>query len=235
MINSFREENFFLSNMFPVKIKHEDIIYPSVEHFYVSQKFDKDLTEIINEEKFNIRKEDFLIGTLAELHPIKGLEFLIKASKILKDNIPDKYKNVKILILGEGQEKNRLGKIITDLSLQNNVILGGFLENGSKYLKGFEVFILPSLSEAMPLSLLEAGQACLPVIATNVGGIPEIIEDKKTGLLIEPGNENNIVEAIDSIINNEVFANELAINLKNKINTEFDVEIFYKKTFDLYK
>jgi glycosyltransferase involved in cell wall biosynthesis len=201
--------------------------------------FERDYVRNLLQEKFNINKEDFVVGTLAELHPIKGLGFLIKTAKILseqsKNYSDEKYKNIKILIFGEGQEKNKLGKMIVDLGLKNKVILGGFLENGSQYLKGLDVFILPSLSEAMPLSLLEAGQAELPIIATNVGGIPEIIENKKTGLLIEVGNEESITDAINFIIENKNKSEEMGTNLKNKIVSEFNVENFYKKTFETYK
>jgi len=197
--------------------------------------FEKDYVRNFFQEKFNISKEDFVIGTLAELHPIKGLEFLIKSTKILSEQGKNlNEKNIKMIIFGEGQEKNKLEKMIIDLSLQNKVILGGFLENGSQYLKGFDVFILPSLSEAMSLSILEAGQAEIPVIATKVGGIPEIIENKKTGLLIESGNEVAVTEAINFVAGNESAAAEMASNLKNKVETEFNVEYFYKKTFEVY-
>jgi glycosyltransferase involved in cell wall biosynthesis len=212
---------FFLMN----KIK---VIHNGVKDV---QFFEKDYVRIFFQEKFNINQEDFIVGTLAELHPIKGLNFLISAGK----KLTTENSNLKILIFGEGKEKNKLEKIIIDLGLQNKVILGGYLENGSKHLKGFNVFILPSLSEALPLSILEAGQAQIPVIATNVGGIPEIIENEKTGLLIQSNNEKSIEESITRLLKNEVFTKELTKNLKNKIDQEFNVKNFYKKTFDLYR
>jgi glycosyltransferase involved in cell wall biosynthesis len=195
------------------------------------QFFEKDYVRNFFQEKFKINKEDFVVGTLAELHPVKGLNLLISAGR----KLTEENNNLKILIFGEGQEKNNLEKLIIDLSLQNKVILGGLLENGSKYLKGFDVFILPSLSEAMPLSLLEAAQAEIPVIATNVGGIPEIIENEKTGLLIKPGSEKEIEESVTRLLKNEIFTKELSTNLKNKVAVEFNVEDFYQKTFNLYK
>jgi len=198
---------------------------------------ERDYVRNFFQEKFNIGKEDFIVGTLAELHPIKGLEFLIKSAKILNEqskNVDEENKNLKVLIFGEGQEKTKLEKDIFDLSLQNKVILGGFLENGSQYLKGFDILILPSLSEALPLCLIEAGQAEIPVIATNVGGIPEIIENKKTGLLIEPKNEMMLTEAIKFFTDNKSSANEMASNLKNKIDTDFNINNFYLETFNVY-
>jgi len=199
---------------------------------------EKDVVRNLFKEKFNITENDFVVGTLAELHPIKGLNVLIGAAKTYFNETANSNvkltSNVKFLIFGTGQEKESLEKMIIDLSLENKVILGGFLENGSNYLKGFDIFILTSLSEALPLSILEAGQAGLPVIATRVGGIPEIIENKKTGLLIEPGNKKEIVEAVNYIINNESEAQKMAGALKNKVAEDFNIENFYKETFELY-
>jgi len=167
-----------------------------------------------------------IVGTICELHPIKGLSGLITAFK--------KNNDAKLIIVGGGELEKNLKKQISDLGLQNKVFLTGFIEDGAKYLKAFDIFILNSFSEAMALVILEAGQAKLPVIATKVGGIPEIIEDNKTGLLIEPGNENDVEDAINNLLKNNSFAQELALNLKNKIETEFDIEDFYTKTFNLY-
>jgi glycosyltransferase involved in cell wall biosynthesis len=192
--------------------------------------FEKDYVRNFFQEKFAISREDFVIGTLAELHTVKGLDFLIASAKILNEQ----NKKIKILVFGEGQEKNKLEKMIQDLKLQDVFILGGFIKNGSQYLKGFDIFILPSLSEAMPLSILEAGQAGLPVISTNVGGIPEIIENKKTGLLINPGSEKEITDAINYLKENKVEAEKMAANLKDKVERDFNFEEFIKKTFAVY-
>lgn len=181
------------------------------------------------EETYNIPSTKKIIGTLAELHPIKGLEFLIRAAK----NIPNKESWV-ILIFGTGQEEEKLRSLIKELNLENNVILGGFLKNGSSYLKAFDVFILPSLSEAMPLSIIEAGQAEIAVIATEVGGIREIIEHRKTGLLIQPHDSTEIQNAVETLLGNENLATELANNLKQKIERDFRFDEFTTKTFNLY-
>ena len=168
-----------------------------------------------------------IVGTICELHPIKGLSGLINAFK--------KNDDAKLIIVGSGELENDLKKQISDLGLQNKVFLTGFIEEAPKYLKAFDVFILNSFSEAMALVILEAGQGEVPVIATKVGGIPEIIEDRKTGLLIEPGNEATVAEAIKYMIENKTFATEVVSNLKHKVETEFGVDIFYEKTFKIYK
>ncbi len=218
-----QSENIPFSFLIKNKIK---IIYNGVGEINF---LDRTYVRNLFKEKFNINTQDFLIGTLAELHPIKGLNFLVEAANDITEE------KMKILILGTGQEEESLNKQIKEKRLENKVILGGYLEEGSSFLKGFDIFILPSLSEAMPLSIIEAGQAQLPVIATKVGGIPEIIENKKTGLLIETYNKISIVDAIKYIKNNLEESHTMSKNLKDKIDKEFNVEIFYSKTFDLYK
>lgn len=168
-----------------------------------------------------------IVGTICELHPIKGLEGLIKAFK--------KNDEAKLIIVGSGELENDLKKQISDFGLQNKVFLAGFIEDGAKYLKAFDIFILNSFSEAMALVILEAGQAELPVIATKVGGIPEIIENKKTGLLVESGNEVAVSEAINFIIENKSFSEKMAFDLKNKIDSDFNIDNFYLETFKIYE
>jgi glycosyltransferase involved in cell wall biosynthesis len=167
-----------------------------------------------------------IVGTISELHPIKGLEALISAFQNIKDAI--------LIIVGSGELESKLKKQILDLKLQEKVFLTGFIENAPTYLKGFDYFILNSYSEALALVVLEAGQAGLPVIATKVGGIPEIIEDKKTGLLINPGSENEIIEAVDFLIKNNEETEKMGVNLKEKINKDFNFEEFIEKTFAVY-
>jgi glycosyltransferase involved in cell wall biosynthesis len=180
-------------------------------------------------EKINLinNQNKKIVGTICELHPIKGLSNLISGFKNIDDAI--------LIIIGDGELKDRLREQINDLGLQNKVFLTGFIKDAAKYLQAFDIFILNSFSEALALVVLEAGQANLPVIATRVGGIPEIIENKKTGLLIEPGNEKEVEDAVNNLIKNDEAAFKLAANLKNKLDTEFDVENFYIKTFEIYK
>lgn len=106
--------------------------------------------------------------------------------------------------------------------------------NASKYLKNFDIFVLPSIKEGLPYAILEAGLAGLPVVASNVGGIPEIIENEKDGLLVPPENSEKLSEAIKKLIDNKPLRETLAKNLNEKIKKEFSLEKMIKETMWAY-
>ena len=172
-----------------------------------------------------------LIGTVSELHKNKGLEYSIKAfNKLIKST----KEETSLIIIGEGDERKNLEKLITSQNLQNNIFLVGRIENSFKYLKAFDIFTLTSITEALPYCLLEAGLAGLPVIASNVGGIPEIIDNGINGILVEPKDSEQISLAIQNLIENQDNASRLASNLNTKIKNDFSFDKMKKETIDIY-
>ncbi|MDP3902077.1 MAG: glycosyltransferase family 4 protein, partial [bacterium] len=107
--------------------------------------------------------------------------------------------------------------------------------DASRYLKNFDIFALPSIKEGLPYVILEAGLAGLPVVASNIGGIPEIIEDGKSGLLTPPKNSEALTEAIKRLIDDKNLRDTLAANLHEKIKTEFSVEKMLNATMTTYE
>ena len=90
------------------------------------------------------------------------------------------------MVIGEGEEKKNLERLAQDLKIDDRVFSPGAIPDARRYFKNFHIFVLPSLSEAFGITILEAMSQKIPVIATNVGGIPEIIEDENTGILVPP-------------------------------------------------
>ncbi len=178
----------------------------------------------------NAKGRPIWIGTMAELHHIKGLSYAIRAMK----SVSQKYEIV-FVIMGEGEERTQLESLIKAEGLEGKVILKGYVENAPTYLKAFDIFTLTSISEAMPLSLLEAGMASLPVIATNVGGVGEVVENEKTGLLIEPRNIIGIFRSLERLIEDKTFRGKLGKNIQEKVKTEFSKENMLRKTFAFYE
>lgn len=178
------------------------------------------------------------IGTVAELHPIKGYEYAIKAIHTLNEKLKKEHsgKNKIIYtILGEGSDRPRLEKLIKDLELEENVILMGHVKNAAEYIKAFDIFLFPSLSEGLCYALIEAGIASLPCIASSVGGIPEIIDDMKTGILIQPKNEKDIAHAIEFYLTHKDIAKEYGKALHVSVTKRFNFEEMVKNTIASYK
>jgi glycosyltransferase involved in cell wall biosynthesis len=176
-----------------------------------------------------LEPDTFWLGTIAELHQNKGLDFLIEAISQLAPDHPE----LKVVIIGEGEEHAKLEKLIAAKNLVNRIFLIGQHREAGQYLLAFDLFVLPSRKEGLPFALLEAGQAGLPVIASRVGGIPEIITDN-TGLLVEVGNIAELTDTIEKVISHPDLITHLGHNLQKKIAQEFSLGRMLTATLTLY-
>lgn len=172
----------------------------------------------------------FWIGTIAELHPVKGLPVLIEAFEHFLADIPD----AELVLIGEGQERGALEQQMKVEGVYERTLLAGHVPNAATYLNAFDIFVLPSRSEGLAYVLLEAGQAGLPVVATNVGGIPEIIEDQKTGILVPYGDRQALTRALLILAQAETLRTSIATHLKEKVGSDFSLARMTKETFALY-
>lgn len=200
------------------------------------EAFEKELFHFTTQEKQKIRTQLFEAGsddkillTVAALHPRKGLKYLLKALK----NIVEQKTGVKLAIVGEGPEQKDLEKLTEKLKLQKHVRFLGHQENIPKLLKSADLFVLPSLKEAFGLVLLEAMAAQLPIVATNVGGIPEIVEDRKSGFLVEPKNPDILAKTVLMLLNNKPLRDKLAFLGHHRVK-QFDVQTMVEKTKKVY-
>ena len=125
-----------------------------------------------------------IIGTVANFYKTKGLEYLIKAAIQI---------NAQFVIIGDGRLRLKLEKLIKKYKLENKIFLVGRIPDAYKYLKAFDVFVLPSLKEGFPWIILEAVAAQIPVVATKVGALPEILSEES---LVEPKNTEALVKKI---------------------------------------
>jgi glycosyltransferase involved in cell wall biosynthesis len=170
---------------------------------------------------------EIIVGTISELHKNKGLDFLILACAGLPDN-------VSIYIIGDGEEKNNLAGMIKKLGLQKKVFLPGRVENAGKFLKAFDIFTLTSRTEALPYAVLEAGLAGLPVIASHVGGIPEIIENEKSGILVPAGNIAEISKSLKNLVLEPQKRDSLGQALQEKVEQYFSLQKMITETEKFY-
>lgn len=173
---------------------------------------------------------DFWSMTIGELHPVKRHGAVIDVLKEIVETKPD----TRHLIIGEGEEREALEAQIEKLNLSENVFLLGSVEEASRYLKAADVFVLASRSEGMPYVLIEALIANVPVVATTVGGIPEVIENEVEGLLTPPLDNKALFEAILSLRNDPALRLKFSENAKEK-SKEFTLEKTLENTLALYK
>ena len=163
-------------------------------------------------EKTHINLSRPLIGVIAELTKNKGILYLIQALLILKKS---GYRFT-CLIIGTGEQKNIIEEMIAKNALGKFIFLTGFLENASEYLKALDIMVLPSLKEGLPYVLLEAQKAGIPTISTDVGGIPDIIEHMKNGILVSPKNTGELAEALETIIRSKILRIQFAKQAEEK-------------------
>ncbi len=173
---------------------------------------------------------DTWVGTVAELHPVKGLSYAIEAIAILHE----KYPTLRYLILGSGQLRETLEKQIAENGLQETVFLLGQVQDAPLYGKAYDLFLLPSLSEAFGISILEAGLAALPTIATRVGGISEILTHGETGLLVPAKNPGAIAGAVMTLLADEPLRHRLGAALEQRVRSEFSIDRVVHETFAAY-
>ncbi len=166
-----------------------------------------------------------IIGCIANFYKTKGLPYFIEAAKIISIN---QHKSV-FLIIGEGKQRKKLESLIKKYKLENTVFLLGRIPEAFKYLKAFDILVLPSLKEGFPWIILEAMAAEIPIIATNVGAIPEIIKDGKNGILIEPKDSKVIAEKIIWLLNNQEKAQKIAFKAKENLK-KFNLEKMIEQT-----
>lgn len=173
----------------------------------------------------------FWIGTIAELHPRKQLETAIRAFGIIAKRFPQAV----FVIVGEGQERKKYEQLIHDLGLNGCVILCGHINNAPAYLSAFDMFVSSSMAEGFAYAILEAGSAGLPIVATPVGGTPEIIENGITGLLFTSGDAPALATAFEQLLSDEPLRKKLSTAVHARTLNEFSIEHMIHKTAEVYR
>jgi glycosyltransferase involved in cell wall biosynthesis len=154
------------------------------------------------------------IACVAELHPIKRHRVLFEAIAQIKETVP----RLRLLCIGDGQLRTELETYIQAHNLGDNVYILGPVTEAARFLRGFDSFALASQSESYGYVLHEAGLAKLPVVATTVGGIPDIVTNKETGLLVPPNDSPALAKALLAIHQNHNYAQSLAKALHDNLS-----------------
>ncbi len=144
----------------------------------------------------NVALKGTIVGTVGRLMPIKNYSFFLH---VAKEVLNDDHK-IEFLIIGNGIERNKLENLASSLGILENVIFAGWVENPYPLIAKMDIFVLTSLWEGLGIVLMEAMALGKPVIATKVGGIPEVVEDGKSGILIPPDDVESFSKAISTLL-----------------------------------
>lgn len=183
-------------------------------------------------QKLGLEKETFVILTVGRLVAWKGHRFLINA---LNNPPLNAEENVKLLIAGDGPLKEELAQLIAKQGLTAKITLLGYATNVPELMTAADLFVLPSLNEPFGLVLLEAMAAKLPIIATNNGGVPEIITHQQTGWLVPPQDAPALAAAICRLKSDAQLRATLALNAWQELNNRFSLTEMLAKTEKVYE
>ena len=173
-----------------------------------------------------------IIGSAGRLSVEKGQVDLIEAFAQLPGEIRD---NCRLVIAGTGPEENAIRSTTTRLGLENSVTLAGFICDMRSFYQAIDIFCLPSLSEASPLTILEAAASSKAVVATLVGSIGSLIKSGVDGLIVEPGNCPQLAEALKKVIDSQELRTSFGTKLRKKLAEDHGIGQWAQTVFDIYE
>jgi glycosyltransferase involved in cell wall biosynthesis len=182
-------------------------------------RFEVKALRVGRRETLGIPLEAPVVGTVGRLTEIKRQDLLIRAFGLMLDRAPDAH----LLIVGDGPLGGELRRLADSLDLGDRVHFAGYEPHPEVYLAEMDVFALSSRSEGMPLAVLEAWAAGLPVVATHVGGLPELIQDGQTGILVDTDDEAPLAEALVGLIADPSRARQLGDNGRRRVEADYSL------------
>jgi glycosyltransferase involved in cell wall biosynthesis len=192
--------------------------------------------EEAREARGRVRKElgvgagDVLIGIVANLREEKGYQFLLPAARALIDvGLP-----VRFVSVGHGPLEGEVARMHQDLGLGERFALLGFRPDALRLMGGFDVFVLPSMFEALPVSLMEALAIGLPIVASDTGGIPEVVSDRVEALLVPPGDVEALTAALAELVRDEPLRTKLAA-ASLAAGRRFDMSLAVRRLEEVYR
>lgn len=170
------------------------------------------------------------VGSAGFMHRRKRFDLLVHAAGILRSEFPD----VRVFIAGDGEERAAIERLISQMGLQETVVLLGRRGDVIDLLPGFDVAVCCSDHEGSPISVIEYMEAARPIVVTRVGGNPDLIEDEKEGLVVEPGDHRALAHAIACLLGDRQFGERLGAAAQARRRREFTMEAMCERLEALY-
>ena len=195
------------------------------------RNYNKNFNVIQKKKELGIEMSRTIIGTVTRFEPQKAIhDFLVSVSYVKKT-----YPDIKVVIAGDGPLRREIEKLINDLKLNDNITLLGWRNDVPEILAVLDIFCQSSLWEGCPMVLLEAMAVGKPIIATNVGGVKEIVEDDNTGILVPPADPKAMGDAIVKLMNNKEKTMKMGMNGRRRAESFFNVDLMLIKYERLYQ
>ena len=187
--------------------------------------------KVLKKKQLGLNKNDFVLGNVGRMDYWKNQRILIEILPDLKKISPQ----IKLILVGGGEEEGNLKKSAIKKGVKNDVIFLGQRSDVNQILKAFDIFVFPSLTEGLPLVVIEAMATGLPIVASHVGGIPELVVNGETGFLVSPTSKEEIKETIIKLLDNPKLRKEMGQIARKRFETHFSLPQMVQKYIEVYE
>lgn len=167
-----------------------------------------------------IAPDEFLVGAVSRLVPLKGLKHFVEAATIVARDLPE----ARFLVVGDGPERAALEAAARAAGVDQRMVFLGYRQHVGDVLDALDLFVSPSLAEGLGLSIVEAMLLNVPVVASNVGGIPEVLDHGNAGVLVPPGDSSGLAAAIRALLKDPGERRRLAAEGRERARSRFTLE-----------
>ncbi len=175
-------------------------------------------------------KKCFTIGSIGRLSEEKGYRYLINSiAHLIGEGL-----DIRLIIIGDGPERNELGRLVYKNGLEDYVMMPGYKKNARQYIPCFSLYAIPSLTEGLPITLLETMQARVPVVGTNVGGIPDVLDHGRGGVLVQPCDSMALAYALRRLYKDQDLATRLTEHSYHRFTKYFTSRTMAEKYLKVY-
>ena len=171
-------------------------------------------------KEFLASEDELVVGSVGRLTYEKGHEFLLKSVPKVLESFP----RTKFVLVGDGQLKLKLENLAKELEISQTCMFLGFRDDIPQVLSSFDVFVLPSIMEGHPIAILEAMAMAKPIVASDINGIREQIENRRTGLLVPPGDPQALAKAINQMLKDRNKARKMGMEARKRVDEMYDIK-----------
>lgn len=213
------------------KLKFFGIIPEFVPNGIPELNFGDEIDKRLSQDFKKFKDDHFTLVVTGRLSREKGYDILIQAISLLKEQ----GRQVKLVIMGDGPQKKDLIELVNKKKVENNILFAGYLKHAYRYFSLFDLFVISSHTEGLPISLLEAMQMGIPILSTSVGAIPMVLKQGEYGELVSPAHPQLLTQKIIFIQDNYEMCKQKAQKAIQYCKSEYSIEKTYHQYFEFYR